>query len=111
MQSDIGQIHETGAAERLHACSDAAFVRGPAGWRVMNVRNSASQVLGLHFDAFGVHDFRLVMGRHSSPAHSRRDPQLPQRRPPGQVPLRSYTAGTGTDELPGIDLTLVFATS
>ena len=81
------------------------------GWRVMNVRNSASTALGLRFDAFGVHDFRLVLGRHSSRERPRRDPRLPQRRLPSQVPLRSYTADTGTDELPGTDLTFAFATS
>jgi hypothetical protein len=70
------------------------------GWRVMNVSNSASKVLGLRFDAFGVDDFRLLLGRHQPEAPLSR-PRLPQRRLPSQVPLRNSTAGTGTDELPG----------
>jgi hypothetical protein len=43
------------------------------GWRVMNVRNSAPQVLGLRFDAFSVHDFKLVLGRHSGRERPCRD--------------------------------------
>jgi hypothetical protein len=76
----------------------------------MNVRKSASQVLGLRF-ALRRRRLQTPAGQTHQPGAPWSRPRLLQRRLRRQVPIRSYIAGTATDELPGTDVTFAFATS